>query len=123
MLNVKKRYLHALLILLMQAACQSIKEEDEVEMVTVLQVGKSQTSFSTLPIYTPIYVEEKHENLVKASRLGFKGFDFDHNGTFEMVEVMNKAGVVVGVLYDFDFDGQVDRIDDGSSIRAEPAAP
>ena len=75
---------------------------------TRLRQGQASQAADGLPIFTPFWVDKAIDGRVISSRLAFRGWDFDHNGSFDMVEVMDKAGHVVRVLYDFDFNGIVD---------------
>lgn len=80
--------------------------QEPVRLVT--KKGTPTQVSADLPIYIPIWVEEHQGEKLLSSRLGFKGWDMDHNGTIDMLEVLDSKGQVSKTLYDFDFDGKVD---------------
>ena len=83
-------------------------EEGEVVAPTYsLRAGPQVVYPEPLPALTPIYIDRMSSDGKQTSRLGFRGWDFDHDGRFEMVEVLGYRGQLIERLYDLNFDGIV----------------
>lgn len=73
-----------------------------------LSTGQTTVHPGLLPRETPVFVEWHYSNGDKKSQQGFTGWDFDGDGRFEMVEVLNDEASVQATIFDFDGDGQID---------------
>lgn len=73
-----------------------------------LATGQTTVHPGLLPRETPVFVEWHYSDGDKKSRQGFTGWDFDGDGRFEMVEVLNDDATVQATVFDFDGDGQID---------------
>ena len=75
-----------------------------------LETGKVQDNPAPLPDMTPIMVHwHMPDGSVKTVE-GFRGWDFDGDHRFEMVEVLDKDDGVQSWVYDFDADGVIDAV-------------
>lgn len=61
-----------------------------------------------LPTEWPILVDHFQNGGEKVTTEGFRGWDFNGDGRFEMVDVLNADGSLQARLFDFDEDGRVD---------------
>jgi hypothetical protein len=57
---------------------------------------------------TPILVDWYYENGAVLTSEGFRGWDFDHDGRFDMLQVLSEDGQIQGLAFDFDGDGRID---------------
>jgi len=73
-----------------------------------LKMGRQKRHPEPLPSETAILVERHDSKGGSRTNEGFRGWDFDGDGRFEMVEVLGEDGKVQAVVYDFDGDGTVD---------------
>jgi hypothetical protein len=51
------------------------------------------------------HYEDGYEDVVP----GFMGWDFDRDGRFEMLDILDVSGAVIQRVFDFDDDGQIDQ--------------
>jgi hypothetical protein len=61
-----------------------------------------------LPNKTEIMVNWTYSDGGKKTQEGFRGWDFDHDGRFEMLEVLDPNGKPTMWAYDFNADGVID---------------
>lgn len=63
-----------------------------------------------LPMQTSIVVDwYLNEGVIKSSE-GFRAWDMNRDGRFDMLEVLSSDGVTTAWAYDFDGDGRVDLV-------------
>lgn len=95
-------------------ACSTTDGDDKARPKTntyyTLQPGDKKVNPAPLPAETPIAVDWHHSDGSSRTIKGFRGFDFDGDGRFEMVEVLKSDGSIQSYVYDFDSDGRVDQI-------------
>lgn len=93
------------------SACASTQgESDELggETHYTLKRGEPTVHPKPLPVETPIIVKRFKSDGTSVASEGFRGWDFNDDGRFEMVDVLNADGSVQARLYDFDEDGLTD---------------
>ena len=100
----------AMVVLFNLSACATKQESDEKAVVTPIYRLSATTPVqhkAPLPTESIILVHWKvgeHESTYN----GFKAWDFDHDGNFEMLEILASDGKITGRAYDFDGDGKID---------------
>jgi len=60
------------------------------------------------PVLTPVFVQFHYDNGNVVEKLAFRGWDFNHDRRFDMLEVMAVDEKVHKIMYDFNLDGSVD---------------
>lgn len=73
-----------------------------------LQVGERVPHPAPLPDETKILVKQHGQDGAVLARAGFRGWDFNKDGRFEMVDVLNEDGSLQVRAFDFDGDGVID---------------
>ena len=71
-------------------------------------VGKTIHSSPPHPSRTPILLKRYLNGRLEEVRVAFFGWDLNDDGTFDMLQVLDKSGNVSETYYDFDFDGVAD---------------
>jgi hypothetical protein len=87
---------------------KSVKSEASRTHYT-LRYGNVTKAQWPLPDMTPIYIDWHHVDGHTESKLGFRSYDMNHDGTMDYLEVLAEDGTVATALNDFDFDGRPDR--------------
>ena len=54
---------------------------------------------------------------------GFRGWDLDHDGRFDMLEVLDEAGNTNMWAFDFDGDGVIDAVEGGKQVPSKAPMP
>ena len=72
-----------------------------------------------LPDMRKIMVQWTYSDGGKKAQEGFRGWDIDHDGRFEMLEVLDSAGKPYMWAYDFDDDGVIDVVDKNKQVAIE----
>jgi hypothetical protein len=72
-----------------------------------LRLETEQKQIPPLPSYTPIMVDWHYKSGEVVSKLGFKGWDFNGDKRFDMIQAVEDSGAGETV-FDFDFDGEID---------------
>jgi hypothetical protein len=72
-----------------------------------LRLEKEQKHSLPLPAYTPIMIDWHYKSGAVISKLGFRGWDFNGDSRFDMIQAVEESGLGEAV-YDFDFDGRID---------------
>jgi hypothetical protein len=75
----------------------------------LLTTGDTEVNSGLLPNETPVFVEWHYSNGDRKKHKGFSGWDFDGDGRFEMVDVINEDSAVQATVFDFDSDGKIDQ--------------
>ena len=75
-----------------------------------LKLGEVIPSHPPLPSRTNIQVTWHLSNGGTEDVLGYRGWDFNGDQRFEMVEVLEVDGKVQARVFDFDGDGRIDRV-------------
>lgn len=57
---------------------------------------------------TPVFIDWYYDNGTMVSSEGFKGWDFDGDGRFDMLQVFAEDGKIQALAFDFDGDGRID---------------
>jgi hypothetical protein len=78
----------------------------------VLKQGATMPFPRPLPDETDILVDWHYDNGSVQTVTGFRGWDFDGDGRYEMVEVLTETGATQAAVFDFDGDGRIDRTRD-----------
>ncbi len=68
-----------------------------------------------LPNLTKIYVDWTYSDGGKASSEGFRGWDIDRDGKFDVLEALDSSGKVYIWAFDFDGDGIIDAVNRGET--------
>lgn len=76
-----------------------------------LKEGSKMVNKAPLPNKTEIMVNWTYTDGSKKSKEGFRGWDLDHDGRFDMLEVLGPDGEHQMWAYDFDGDGVIDAVD------------
>lgn len=87
-------------------------------MYYVLRPGDTVPAPRPLPNRTDILVEWHYDDNSETSNLGFRGWDFDRDGQFDMVEVFGADGAVQTRIFDFNGDGIIDDVKSASGEHA-----
>jgi hypothetical protein len=99
-------------IWLLLAACSTTSKDDDQDGLTrthyLLEVGEKIPHPAPLPTETKIVVQWHLKNGETRRVEGFKGWDFNRDGRFEMVDVLNEDGTLQSRAFDFDGDGTID---------------
>lgn len=99
----------ALLMLFASCVTSSGGDGDTLENTHyTLHKGKTVIHPTPLPSETPILVDWFDTEGNMKTTNGFRGWDFNGDGRFEMVEVLGTDGIVQARVYDFDGDGTTD---------------
>lgn len=83
----------------------------------ILKEGDKVENKLPLPNKTQIMVNWTYSDGSKKSKEGFRGWDMDHDGRFDMLEVVDGEGQVVSWAYDFDGDGVIDAVENPKATR------
>jgi len=83
----------------------------------VLRPGETIPAPNPLPSRTDIMVEWHYDDQSETTNLGYRGWDFDRDGQFDMVEVFGVDGVVQTRIFDFNGDGIIDDVKAVSADR------
>lgn len=75
-----------------------------------LKEGVKVSYEAPLPNKTEIMVNWTYSDGGKKTQEGFRGWDFDHDGRFEMLEVLDPSGKPTMWAYDFNADGVIDLV-------------
>lgn len=78
----------------------------------VLKLGDTIPHPKPLPARTDVMVEWHYSNGATSLSPGFRGWDFDGDTRFEMVEVLSDEGQRQAMVFDFDGDGRIDMVKD-----------
>jgi hypothetical protein len=73
-----------------------------------------------LPERTQVLVDWTYSDGAKHSKEGFRGWDVNHDGRFDMVEVLDEAGKPVSWAYDFNGDFVIDAVEHASKPSQSP---
>ncbi len=109
--SLRKPVLTLLVAALAAVGCASASEDGAGlvgETHYILKLGPVKKHPKPLPDETPILVERFLAEGGKSITEGFRGWDVNGDGRFEMVEVLDEKGGVQARLFDFDGDGRVD---------------
>lgn len=86
----------------------------------VLREGERLDYSMPLPNRTQILVDWTYSDGAKYSKEGFRGWDVNHDGRFDMVEVLDEAGKPVAWAYDFNGDSVIDAVEHASKVSDAP---
>lgn len=86
----------------------------------VLREGEQLDYPMPLPNRTQILVDWTYSDGAKHSKEGFRGWDVNHDGRFDMVEVLDQAGMPVAWAYDFNGDSVIDAVEHASKVSDAP---
>lgn len=93
-------------------SCATTPPPSQVDPLTrthcTLQIGEKIPNPTPLPEETKILVNWHLLNGSKVTSVGFRGWDFNRDGRYEMVDVLNEDGTLQARVYDFDGDGVID---------------
>jgi hypothetical protein len=112
-INKMKLLLFLMFSTLFFTGCFSAEEPKEVGETIVathytLRIGEVVKNQKPLPDYTPVLVDWHYSNDAVKPKVGFKGWDFNQDGRFDMLQVMREDGTVDYAVFDFDSDGEID---------------
>ncbi len=85
-----------------------------------LKEGAKIKNIAPLPNKTEIIVNWTYSDGGKKTQEGFRGWDFDHDGRFDMLEVLDQKGKPSVWAYDFDGDGLIDTVQKIDAEKHEP---
>lgn len=104
-----------LLMMLVCASCATTPEPEvkgpPEPVFYTLRTAKPIKHESPLPNKISIYVDWKMSDGSTVSKEGFRGWDIDHDGKFDVLEVLSEDGVTTSWVYDFNGDGKVDAVE------------
>ena len=89
----------------------SAKAKEAAPAFYTLKEGSKMLNSAPLPNKTEIMVNWTYTDGSKKSKEGFRGWDIDHDGRFDMLEVLGPDGEPQMWAYDFDGDGVIDAVD------------
>lgn len=85
-----------------------------------LKEGRQTKRAMPLPNNSDIEINWTYSDKSKKTNDGFRGWDFDHDGRFDMLEVLDGQGAVVSWAYDFDGDGIIDKTEQAQEKSGLP---
>ncbi len=85
-----------------------------------LKEGVKVNNEAPMPNKTEIMVNWTYSDGGKKTQEGFRGWDFDHDGRFEMLEVLDPSGKPTMWAYDFNADGVIDLVQKSTSNHDVP---
>ena len=102
------------LVALFIAGCTGDKKVDEdlppSKTHYTLKVGEKINHGAPLPSQSQIMVTWHMSDGTTNKVHGFNGWDFNKDGRYDMVEVLDEKGKVQNLVFDFDGDGVVDAV-------------
>ncbi|MEI6397856.1 MAG: hypothetical protein WCO71_03705 [Pseudomonadota bacterium] len=105
----------AMLALFGCATTKAPKDSGNAKVVApafyTLKEGAKAVNKTPLPNKTEIMVNWTYTDGSKKTKEGFVGWDLDHDGRFDMLEVLGPDGEPQMWAYDFDGDGVIDAVD------------
>ncbi len=109
-------YLLGLVLFVFGCSTTEEKPEKEVKTHYTLKLGKTKEHGNPLPDETIILVDWHSKDGKVKTVDGFRGWDFNEDGRFEMIEVLDQHAKAHTYVYDFDGDGVIDKVvGDGES--------
>ena len=105
--------------------CATTPEPQMVESKVVspafytLKEGAVIPNKAPLPSQTKIFVNWTYSDGGKSSQEGFRGWDIDRDGNFDMLEALDAEGKPYMWAYDFDGNGVIDAVADSSTKKAK----
>ena len=93
------------------AGCATTSEEEEGPLRRThytIRPGDPIPHRWPLPAEHPVYIDWHYTDSSVQPTKGFRGWDFNSDGLFDMLEVLNADGEVQISAYDFDHDGIID---------------
>jgi hypothetical protein len=132
MKQLAKTILHRVIYCLLAAASSSCSTTTELKAEAdqspekaksagpafyILKEGDKVENKLPLPNKTQIMVNWTYSDGSKKSKEGFRGWDMDHDGRFDMLEVVDVQGQIVSWAYDFDGDGVIDAIENAKPVQ------
>ena len=117
--NITIFWLFTSLVLGGCASTESPKPKN-IETHFILKKAKMKDYPAPLPKYIPIMVDRYQGEASLNKVLRYRGWDFNRDKGFDLLEVLDEKAQVQVRVYDFDFDGKIDYIrrfkrhDDGS---------
>jgi hypothetical protein len=110
--GARARVAAALLVAGLASACVTTGDDEAngppKRVYYVLKRGKTHPHARPLPDATDIVVEWHYSDGSTTRTVGFRGWDVDGDGRFEMVDVLDPQAHVVKRVFDFDGDGRID---------------
>lgn len=88
-------------------ACATFSGPPE-RLYYTLRLGEKIKNIKPYPDMIPIYIDWHMSDGTVKSHLGFRGWDFTHQNTFSMLEVLDEEGRVISMDFDFNTDGTID---------------
>jgi hypothetical protein len=97
-------------ISILGVACVTTEKTEITPQKThfVLEPGPVERGQDPLPDLTPIYVRIYAGDQLIERRLGYKAWDFNRDGSIDMLEYLDSQGQVIRRSYDLNRDGVVD---------------
>lgn len=119
-----------LILMFLSAACTTVPEPEKKgppePAFYTLRSNEPVDHTSPLPNQISIMVDWKMTDGSVVTKEGFRGWDMDHDGKFDALEVLANDGVTIAWAYDFDSDGKIDAIEktaDAAIAAAKGPAP
>lgn len=106
-----------LFTLLISGGCASTpekvpgKENTTKKTHFILKRDKMKDYPLPLPKYTSIWENWYQGETLVSKRIGYRGWDFDRDDQFDMLEILGEKGEITARAYDFDSDGKIDYIE------------
>jgi hypothetical protein len=86
----------------------------------VLREGEKTEYQMPLPTKLQILIDWTYTDGSKLSKERFRGWDMDHDGRFDMLEVLDDEGMPVSWAYDFNGDSVIDAVEQRSRPSLDP---
>ncbi|NRA43716.1 MAG: hypothetical protein HRU09_02040 [Oligoflexales bacterium] len=86
-------------------------EQDDEVPYELIKVGDPVSFSMPLPDLTKVYREKYKGDKLLSQSLAYRVWDFNKDGRYDLVEVINEKGDVELRAYDLDFDGKVDEVE------------
>lgn len=102
------------LMIAAQAGCMHWikgKDEDEQLPYEVFKVSDPIHFSMPLPDLTKVFREKYQGDKLLSQNLAYRVWDFNKDGRYDLVEVLDDKGQPKLRAYDFDFDGTVDEVE------------
>ena len=102
---------------------ENVRPKTLAPALYTLKEGEKTQYLMPLPNKTKISVNWQNVDGKPNPVEGFRGWDLDHDGRFDMLEVLDEAGNTNTWAFDFDGDGIIDAVEGGKQVPSKAPRP